>query len=173
VDFWKGAFVVRCTIVAMGKVTPANTAALLTYARAAASRISGSVEIPAVVHALPPGYRANSQGYIRTNVAGHSFLKNAVTATYPSAGFGAELFICLTPSPAAAKQTLGVYERYEKGNTGLQPLKGIVQGGFQVNDRFQKTVVVAQKGRYLVGVVRAKAVPEALKLIREAMARLH
>ncbi len=172
-NFWKGQYVVRGTIVAMGSVTPQNRAALFKLVRTTAARISGSTEIPPLIHALPPGYRARSQQYVRTNVAGHSFLKNAVTAMYPSLGFGATLFICQTPSPIAARKLLAIYQKNEKSGSGMAALKGIGQGGFRVVDTFQQNVVAAIKGKYLVGVIRAKSAMPAIHLIKVALDRLH
>ncbi len=171
-NFWKGNYVVRGTIVAMGTVTPQNKVELFKLVRAAAARISGSLEIPPLIHALPPGYRARSQQYVRANVAGHSFLKNAVTAMYPSLGFGATLFICQTPSPVSARKLLAVYQKNEKSGSGMAPLKGVGQGGFHVVDTFQQNVVVAIKGKYLVGVIRAKSADPAIHLVKVALGRL-
>ncbi len=171
-NFWKGKYVVRGTIVAMGSVSPQNKAELFKLVRAAAARIYGSSEIPPLIHALPPGYRARSQQYVRANVAGHSFLKNAVTAMYPSLGFGATLFICQTPSPVSAKKLLDVYKKDEKSGSGMAPLKGVGQGGFHVVDTFQQNVVVAIKGKYLVGVIRAKSAEPAIHLVKVALDRL-
>jgi hypothetical protein len=39
-------------------------------------------------------------------------------------------------------------------------------------DRYAKNVAVAQKGKYLVGVVRAKEAAGAQKLLREAVSKV-
>ncbi|MCC6727835.1 MAG: hypothetical protein IT208_00685 [Chthonomonadales bacterium] len=170
INFWKGPFVVRCTIV---QVTPAARGAMEGYARAAAKRIAGAAGLPAAVKALPAGRQARSERYVRRNVAGQSFLSNAVTARYPKLGQGAELFIAHLGSGAGAQAAFGKYRDYEKrAGTGLAPVKGLGSEGFRVNDRYAKNVVVARKGSYVVGVLRARDAAVAERLVRQALARL-
>ena len=132
-NFWKGRYVVRTTIV---QVNPASKAALEAFARAAAGRIQGAGGPPPALRALPPGRQPRSEKYVRANVAGHSFLKNAVTARYPQLGQGAELFLAQYPNPAAAKAALEAYRSFEKSGAGLAPLKGVGDTGFRVVDRY-------------------------------------
>jgi hypothetical protein len=169
-NFWKGRYVVRTAIV---QVNPAAKAALSAFSRAAASRIQGAGKPPAAIQALPPGRQPRSERYVRANVAGHAFLKNAVAARYPQLGQGAELFIAQYPTPAAAKAALDSYRAFEKGSgTGLAPLSGIGSGGFKAVDRYAKNVVVAQKGRSLVGVHHARDAAAAQNLVRQAVAKI-
>ena len=153
-------------------MNPATKAALTAFARAAAARIPGASAPPATLQALPPGRQPRSEKYVRANVGGHAFLKNAVTARYPSLGQGAELFIAQYPSPAGARAALESYRSYEKSGTGLTPLKGVGDTGFRVVDRYAKNVVVAEKGRSLVGVHHARDAAGAQNLVRQAVARV-
>lgn len=168
-NFWKGRYVVRTTIF---QPTPANRAALMAFAKAAAARITGAATVPAIVQALPPGRQAHSEKYVRQNVAGHSFLKNAVTARYPSLGMGAELFIAQYPTPAAAKAALEAFRAFERSGTGLKPVAGIGNAAFSVQDRYTKNVVVAMKGRNLVGVIRARDAGAAQNFVRQAVSKV-
>ena len=169
VNFWKGRYVVRTTIV---KDSPAAQTAIMEYAKFVESKISGSGDAPALIKALPDDRQARSEKYVRANVAGQAFLKNAVTARYPSAGSSAELFIAEYPNPAGAKAALASYKSYEKAGTGLAPAPGIGDEAFSVVDKFAKNVVVAVKGKYCVGVVRAKDMPGALALVKSAVGKL-
>jgi hypothetical protein len=168
-DFWQDRFVVRTAIL---KVNPANRAAQMAFAKACSARIGGVSAIPAVVKSLPPGYQPNSEKYVRKNVAGHSFLSNAITARYPKLGQGAELFIATYANPKSAKAALDGYRNYEKSGTGLAPLKGIGTGGFIVRDRFAKTVAVTQKGKYVIGAHHVKSPADAQKLLQQAYAKV-
>jgi hypothetical protein len=168
-NFWKGRYVVRTAIL---QVNPASRAAQAAFAKATAAKITGASGPPAIVGALPPGRQPRSEKYVRADVAGQKFLKNAITARYPSAGQGAELFICQYPGPAAAKAALEQYRAYEKSGRGLAPLKGVGEAGFSVVDRFAKNVAVAQKGRYVVGILRARDAAGAQNLVRQAIAKV-
>ena len=168
-NFWKGRYVVRTATLS---VSPANDAAQLAFAKAVAAKITGASTPPAIIQALPVGRQPRSEKYVKKDVAGQAFIKNAVTARYPSAGQGAELFIATYPSPAEAKKALGQYRDYEKAGTGLADLKGVGDAGFTVVDKYAKNVAVAQKGKYLVGILRAKDAAGAQKLVREAVSRV-
>lgn len=168
-NFWKGRYVVRTTIF---QPTPANRAALVAFAKAAAARITGVATVPAIVQALPPGRQAHSEKYVRQNYAGHSFLKNAIVARYPSLGMGAEVFIAQYPSPAAAKAALEAFRAFERSGKGLKPVAGIGNAAFSVQDRYTKNVVVAMKGRNLVGVIRARDANTAQNFVRQTVSKV-
>lgn len=172
VNFWKDRFVVRTTLVGRNATTAANQAVQMKFAAAAVKRISGASAVPAEVRALPAGYRAGSQRYVRKNVAGQKSLSNAVVARYPSAGMSAELFIAKYPSAAGAKNALAAFKAYEKKGSGLAALKGVGNEGFSVKDPYSGTVVAARKGAYVVGVIRGKDVDSATALVKKAVARL-
>lgn len=169
-NFWQGPFVVRCTIV---KVDAVHTAALERFARSAAARIQAPRRLPVQVAALPPGLQPRSEKFVRTGLAGQSYLTDAVTARYPKAGFGAEVFVCTYPTPAAAKAAFEKYRAYEQKNgTGLKAVAGVGTAAFSVQDRYAKNVAAAHKGSYVAGVIRAKDAASALQLLRQAVARL-
>ncbi len=169
-NFWKGRYVVRTAIV---QVNPANKIAQLNLAKAIAAKITGGGSAPPLVKALPPGRQPRSEKYVRANVAGQSFLKNAITARYPSQGQGAELFIAQYPSPLASKSALAAYKAYEKRmGTGLAAVAGLGESGFKANDRFAKNVIVGQKGRFLVGMHHAKNPTTALSMVRATLTKV-
>ena len=174
VNFWKGRYVVRTTIV---QVTPANQAADLAFARAAAAKITGASAIPGVLHLLPPGFAARSYTYEKANVAGQSYLKNGVSAKYPTAGQQAVLSIVQFPSPAAATQAFGRLQADSQRGTnvaaGAHPtqLRGVGSSGFEVKTRFQGEVVAAVRGKSLAMVRRAKSAPAAIALVKAALSR--
>lgn len=172
-NFWKGRYVVRTAIVAPHPDSAMQTAQM-ALARAAAARILGASRVPAAVAALPPGRKPRSEKFVLNNVAGQSFLRNAIVGDYPGLGQGAQLFIAEYPTPSGAHAALTTYQTKERtSGSGLAPLSGVGSGGFRVVDRYQKNVVVAQKGRYLVGVVRAKDPNAALSLVKQAIGRVH
>lgn len=169
-NFWKGRYVVRTTIT--GRPDAPSQAAQTAYAKATAAKITGSTATPIGVQALPPGRKPRSEKYVMGNIAGHKFLKNAIVGDYPAVGQGAQLFIAEYPNPVGAKGALQQYQAYEKLGSGLKPLTGVGEAGFSVQDKYQKTVVVAQKGKYLVGVIRAKDAATATGLVKQAIAKV-
>lgn len=168
-NFWKGRYVVRTAIV---QINPATQAAQLAFAKAAAAKITGGGGRPATVSALPPGYQPRSENYVRSNVAGQRFISNAVVASYPQYGQGCQLFIAQYPNLAAAANALNQYRAYERSGTGLKPIAGLGQAAFSVVDRYAKNVVVAQKGKYLIGVHHARDAAAAQNLVRQALAKV-
>lgn len=175
-NFWKGRYVVRTTLVQAG---PANMSAQIAYAKAIAARIPGASARPTMVNLLPPGYAPHSEKYQRSDVAAQNYIRNAVVARYPSAGPQAELFIAVFPSPAAAKQA---YTRYQTSITapsslalGSKPttLKGVGDSAIGVKSRISGQIVAAVKSKYLISVRRAKDPASAQNLVKAAVARAH
>ena len=168
-NFWKGRYLVRTTLIGRGAAFPSNQTAQAAYAKAAAAKITGPGGAPVLLKALPGGRQPRSERYTRKNVSGQSFLNNAVSAKYPSQGFGAELYISECASPAAAKASFEAYRSYEKSGKGLVPVKGIGDAAFSVTDRFAKNVVAARKGKHVVWILRAKDAKGATALVKQAV----
>ncbi len=170
-NFWKGRYVVRTAIIGRGAGSASLKSAQMALAKAAAARVSGASGPPALLNALPPGRQANSERYVRTNVAGQTFLRNAVTARYTSAGDRAELFIAQYPSASQAQSALASFQAREKTGQGYAAWK-VADGGFSVRDRYMKGVAAARKGRHIVGVVRANDAAAARSLVQKALPRV-
>jgi hypothetical protein len=175
-NFWKGRYVVRTSLVA---VNPANQAAQLAFARATAARIQGASGFPPVLSELPPGYPKQSVTYERVNVAGQSYLKNGISARYPSLGQQAAFTIITLDSPAAAKAAFGRLQADATKPSSVamgakaETLKGVGDAGFAVKSRFQGEVVAAVKGRSIVYVRRARDAAAATAMVKSAIARVH
>ncbi len=176
-SFWKGAFYVVVTITAA--TAPANfQTAMPQIAQAIAAKLPGSTQPPAMIKLLPPGRLPHSEKYQRDNIGAQSFIKNGVTAAYPSAGQQAELFIADMGSPAAAKGAFSQFEAYLKKPAtlalGAKPeiLKGVGESALAVRTKFGGQVVTAVKGKYLVGVRKAKDPTSALSLVKSAVTKL-
>jgi hypothetical protein len=175
-NFWKGPYVVRTTLV---QSSPANKAAQMAFARAAAVRIHAPGGQPAMVALLPPGYTARTETYERVNVAGQSYIQNAVSARYPSAGPQAELSIAAFPSPAAARQAYTRYQSYLTSSSnmaiGAHPvvLNGLGDSAVAIKSRISGQIVAALKGRYLIVVRRARDPAAAQNLVKAAISRAH
>jgi hypothetical protein len=148
-------------------------------AAAVASKLSGTTTVPTIVKLLPPGYAPRTEQYRRSDIAAQSYIRNGVLARYPSAGPQAELFIAIYPSPAAAKDAYGKYQKYltdpSKMAVGAKPamLKGIGDSAIGVKSKFTGEVVAATKGKYLIGVRKAKDRASAQALANAAMAHAH
>jgi hypothetical protein len=176
-NFWKGPYYVKETITAANPA--AFQPALPKIARAIAAKLSGTTSAPEIVKLLPPGYTPKTQQYRRSDIAAQSYIRNGVLARYPSAGPQAELFIAIFPSPAAAKDAYGKYRSYltdpSKMAVGAKAatLKGIGESAVGVKSKFTGEVVAAEKGRYLIGVRKAKDQASAQALARAAAAHAH
>lgn len=176
-SFWKGPYYVVVTITA--SPAPANfQTAMPQIAQAIAAKLPGATQPPAMLKLLPPGRLPHSEKYQRENIGAQSFIKNGVTATYPSAGQQAELFIADMGSPAAAKGAFAQFQAYLTKPVnlalGAKPaaLKGVGDSAVAVRTKFGGQVVTAVKGKYLVGVRKAKDPASALALVKSAVAKI-
>lgn len=177
-NFWKGSNYVVLTITAAN--APASfQAALPKIGQAIAAKLTGTAQKPAMLNLLPAGYTPHSEKYQRSDIAGQQFLVNGVTAAYPAAGAQSELFIASYPSPGGAKQAYQQYAAYLNKPMTLAmgakptPLKGVGESGLAVRTRFGGQVVTAVKGRYVIGIRKARDVGAAQRLVAAAAARAH
>lgn len=174
-NFWKGRYVVRTAIV---QVSPANQAAQLAFAKATAAKITGASSLPPVLKLLPPGYTPGSQNYQRSDVAGQSYLKNGISARYPTAGPLAELFVVQLASPAEAKAAYTKYQGFlsDAKNLGAgakpTPVKGVGESAMAVKTRLSGFIVAALKGKSIVAVRKAKDPNSAQTLVKSALSRV-
>ena len=172
-NFWKGAYYVKVTITASppGPFQPT----LPKIAGAVASKLSGTTTPPSIIKLLPPGYTPRTEQYRRSDIAAQSYIRNGVLARYPTAGPQAELFVAIFPSPAAAKDAFGKYQKYltdpSKMAVGAKAttIKGVGDGAVGVKSKFTGEVVAAVKGKYLIGVRKAKDPASALALAKSAV----
>jgi len=175
-NFWKGIYYVNVTITALG--APASfQAALPKFGQAIAAKLTGSARPPAMLSLLPPGFTPHSQMYQRSDVAAQAFIKNAVAAAYPSAGQQAEMFVSDSASPASAKQVFSQYVAYLTKPANLavgakpQALTGIGDTATAVKTKFSGVVVAALKGKYVIGIRKARDLTAAENLVKAAVAR--
>lgn len=175
-NFWKGPFYIKLTI------TAANAAAyqpvLPKLATAIAGKLNGSTSVPDIIKLLPAGYKPRTEKYSRSDIAAQSYIRNGVIANYPATGPQAELFIAIYGSPAAAKEA---FVKYQKSLTepakmaiGAKPtvLKGIGDSAVGVKSKFTGEVVASVKGKYLIGVRKAKDPASAQALAKSAAAHV-
>ncbi|HZP84648.1 MAG TPA: DUF6599 family protein [Chthonomonadaceae bacterium] len=176
-NFWKGPYYVRLAITA-SHAPPAFQQAMPKIAQAVAAKLTGSTGLPPMVNLLPPNHAPRTEQYIRSNIAAQSYIGNGVVARYPSAGPQAELFIAAFSTPAAAKQAYSRYQAYltTPANVAIgakpAPLKGIGDSALGVRSKFTGEVAIAVKGKYLVGVRKAKDAASAQNLLKAAVARV-
>lgn len=176
-SFWKGNYYVVITITA-ANAPPPYQAALPRFALAIAAKLPGAAQPPAILAQLPPGFTKHTQNFQRANVASQAFLKNAIVASYPSAGQQAELFISDSGSPSAARQAYSQYQTYlSKPTTAAigakaQLLSGIGESALTVRTKFSGVVVTALKGKYVIGIRKARDLTAAQNLVKAAVARV-
>ena len=176
VNFWKGAYYVNVTITA-ASAPPNFQAEAPKIAQAIATKLSGGQTLPPMLALLPPGRTPHSERYQRSDIISQAFLKNGVVANYPSAGQQAELFVAQYPSADAAKQAYGLYAAYLSkpltAAAGAKPeaIKGVGDAALAIRTKFGGQVVTATKGKFVVGVRKAKDPASAQALVTAAIAK--
>ncbi|HEV2471709.1 MAG TPA: DUF6599 family protein [Chthonomonadales bacterium] len=177
-NFWRGSSYVRLAIT-VSPVPASFQQEMRRLAAAVGSKLSGTTSPPAMLSLLPPGKQARSEQYQPTNIAAQSYLVNGVLAKYPTAGPQSMLFVCAYPSPAAARRAYQQYSLYLArplilaAGARAAPVKGVGDAAVSEKTRFSGQVVAALKGKYVVGIIRAKNPAAAQNLVRAAVARAH
>jgi len=172
-NFWKGQYYVKLAITA---TNPAPFQAdMPKIAAAVAAKLTGSTSTPAIMSLLPPGAKAHSDQYQRSDIAGQSYINNGVTAKYPAAGQRAELFIAIYTTPGAAKAAYAKYAAYlslptsAKAGQKAAEIKGLGESAIGVRSKYAGEVVAALKGKYLIGVRQATTQAAAQSIVKAAV----
>jgi hypothetical protein len=119
---------------------------LQTIAQGLAGRIDPQAAYPVLVKAFPQeGKRPFSETYITSGYIGHDFLRSVYTAAYEKDGQTFQLFILDGESPQGVRNVLKAYFAF----TGQSPDFG--EGELTIEDRYNGTIPVIWKGRYLMG----------------------
>lgn len=174
-NFWKGPYYVKVTITAANP-GPQFQTEMPKIAQAVAAKLTGSTATPDIIKLLPAGYAPRTEQYRRSDIAAQSYIRNGVVARYPKAGPQAELFVAVFPNPAAAKDAYGKYQAYLSKPSNMavgataSPVKGLGESAIGVKSKFTGEVVAALKGKYLIGVRKAKDQASAQALAKSAVA---
>ena len=173
-NFWKGANYVKITITA---ANPTQFQPMLPkIASAIAAKLTGSTSAPDIIKLLPSGYSPRSEQYRRSDIFAQSYINNGVVANYPSAGSQAELCVAVYPNATAAKSAFVRYQAYLSKPSNLATggklnlLKGLGESAVEAKTRFTGEVIAALKGKYLIGVRKAKDIASAMTLAKSALA---
>ncbi len=113
-----------------------------------ANQIDPSSKLPVQLALFPQeGKIVNSEQYINQNFIGYSFLKNAFIANYNVKGSPFNVFIILNDTEDEAKAMLS---SFLKGNGKEQA--NLKPGIFDIKDKYNGTMRLLWKGKYLCGV---------------------
>lgn len=113
-----------------------------------AGLIDPASKLPAQLALFPlEGKIANSEQYINQNFIGYSFLNNAFIANYNVKGVTFNLFVIQNNTPDESKTMLSnLLKSNGKETANLQP------GIFDVKDKYNGTMKLIWKGKYLCGI---------------------
>jgi acyl-CoA-binding protein len=113
-----------------------------------AHMIDPSSKLPSQLAFFPlEGKIPNSEQYINDNFMGYSFFRNAFIANYNLKGTPFNVFII--PN-ASAEETKAMLQALLKNNGMDQP--NLQPGIFDIKDKYNGTMKVIWKGKYLCGV---------------------
>lgn len=113
-----------------------------------ANEIDPATKLPAQLALFPlEGKIPNSEQYINENFIGYSFLRNAFIANYNVKGTAFNIFIITNITPEDSKTMLtSLLKNNSKPADNLQP------GIYDLKDKYNGTLKILWKGKYLCGV---------------------
>jgi len=123
-----------------------NTAAMKEIAAGFAGKIGRDNAYPPVINSFPKeGQVPHSAAYITQNYIGHKFLKPVYTVNYELSGKKFQAFVIDAKTTENAKQILSYYFDFTKQTDSL------VEGNLLIKDKYNGSIPVVWKGRYLIG----------------------
>jgi hypothetical protein len=125
---------------------------LKKFAEEISKKVSGSNSFPNELKIFPAqGLRANSERFILVNFLGYDFLHTGYTADYQIDENEFSCFLIKGRSEQEAEQMITKYIEAKKD----QEIKE-TSYGFWIKDRYYENIFIAQKGRYICGVMEIK-----------------
>ncbi len=123
-------------------------------ARKVAGGISGDCTPPSELNYLPEAGRVpGSEMYITGGILGHAFLDKGLVGDYRVNGGVVKAFVAFFPSREHAAKAMDQYKSYlDTAGETWQALNGFGERGFFSKEPYHKTILVAQKDHFVVGV---------------------
>jgi len=133
---------------------------LRLFAAEIARRIGEKGDWPTPLKIFPAeGRVANSEKFILKNFLGYDFLHNGYMASYRFDAWEFDCFIIEAQDLAQAKVML---DKYLQAKKEAHPQPILENRAYQLQDRYYQNVYIAQRGRYILGVMK---IPEGKEKI--------
>ena len=127
------------------------TTAMKTIAAGFAEKIGYDSVYPPIIDSFPKdGAVPYSATYVTQNYIGHEFLKPVYTVNYELFGKKFQAFVLDAGTTENAKQIVSAYLQFTKQNDPL------VEGNLLIQDRYNGSIPLVWKGRYLIGAFDEK-----------------
>jgi hypothetical protein len=146
--FFEGPVYVKISASNEGE---SSIAAMKEIAAGLAGKLGFQGAYPPIINAFPKeGLIPHSAAYVTQNYIGHEFLKPVYTAYYELLGKKFQAFVIDAGTTENAKKILSDYFAFTKQNDPL------AEGNLLIQDRYNGSIPVVWKGRYLIGAFDEK-----------------
>jgi hypothetical protein len=161
--FYQDRFLVR--LQATGEASPAASV-FLACANEIAKNLPKNSSRPKELEAIAfPEVVPKSQRYIAASLLGYDFFHRGLMADIMIKGEEAQLFLVLEDSRETARKAFNAYRTYLAAAGKVTPIGRSDSAGLTAVDPMYGAVVVEQVGRFVIGVVKSKDLPEAQRLV--------
>ncbi|MCL1932941.1 MAG: hypothetical protein FWF53_03880 [Candidatus Azobacteroides sp.] len=128
------------------------SAAMKAIATGFAEKIGYEGAYPPIIDSFPKeGAIPHSAAYITRNYIGHEFLKPVYTVNYELFGKKFQAFVIDAETTENAQQILSDYFKFTKQD------EPFAEGNLLIQDRYNGSIPIVWKGRYLIGAFDEKA----------------
>ena len=169
--FYKDRFYVEIqTVLPSGK----SSDVAMKMAQKVANGIAGDCAPPSELNYLPDASRIpGSEMYITGGILGHAFLDKGLVSDYKIRGGVAKAFVAFFPSKEHAVKALDQYKSYlDAAGETWQALNGFGERGFFSKEPYHKTILVAQKDHFVVGVADLSHVEKGRTLLKSIIRKI-
>jgi len=146
----------------------------LVIAEKVAEKIKGDALPPHELSYLPESHKVGgSERYIKGGILGHAFLDRGLISEHGVDGDVVSAFVALFPSNEDAVRSFEAHKVFLK-NAGKEclPISGPGERGFRSQEPYHKNILVAQEGRFVIGVYDLPEGQQGMDLLKEMAKRV-
>jgi hypothetical protein len=146
----------------------------IVIAQKVAERIKGDILPPRELSYLPQSGRVEgSERYVRGGLLGHAFMDRGLVSRHTVNGNVASAFVALFPSHEDASDAFEAHKDFLRdAEKACLPLNGFWQRGFSSTEPYHKHIVVAQQGRFVLGIFDLSEVKDGIGLLKDMVRRV-
>jgi hypothetical protein len=178
-SFGEGGYLVfykdRYYVEIQAFVTEKRQTVIQTIASSVSEHLPGNNLLPKELSFLPEKDKiAGSEHYITGGILGHAFLDRGVVCDYLLGSERVSTFIAFFPSRQGALRAVETYKKFLQGSgKPYRSLANFEERGFFSEEPYHKNVIVAQEGKFVVGVYDITNVERGHQLLKEVIKTLN
>ncbi len=145
----------------------------LDIARRLVELIQGDILPPDELNYFPElGRIKGSERYIKGGILGHAFLDRGIVCSYTAENETVSAFLAFLPSEEDAVKSFELHMNFLHEFGKCIPFDGLGERGLVAQEPYHKTIILIQKGPFVIGVYDLSSVQKGKKILKNMVKRL-